>query len=251
MADKKLITLSQLDTVKTYIDAKDEKAFKGVKFEQNELKFYTDETTSGLAAATVSLPAEMALDLTKTTLEENFSWDISTYPNSSDPSLDGKPVLVLAVKTVGDPDTFNYSFLAMADLISTIKGTNTQTANTTISQGNVSVDVQVSSEGGNAITTKSDGLYVATVKSVEISVEDNNIIEQKDDGLYATVKISVDGDNAITAKDDGIFAEKTKVSAEKDNALETKSDGLYVSKAALSDGITYADDAEVQAIFTV
>ena len=92
---------------------------------------------------------------------------------------------------------------------------------------------------------------MATVKSVEISVEDNNIIEQKDDGLYATVKISVDGDNAITAKDDGIFAEKTKVSAEKDNALETKSDGLYVSKAALSDGITYADDAEVQAIFTV
>lgn len=44
-----------------------------------------------------------------------FKFDAATYPGATDPKLDGKPVMVLAVKGE-NPDSCTYSFLSMAAL---------------------------------------------------------------------------------------------------------------------------------------
>lgn len=49
-----------------------------------------------------------------------FKFDAATYPGATDPKLDGKPVMVLAVKGE-NPDSCTYSFLSMAALVDTYK----------------------------------------------------------------------------------------------------------------------------------
>lgn len=66
------------------------------------------------------IPADQFLDLNKTEFVQNFSWSAVLYPGSTDPNLDGKPVLVLALT---DGDTTAYSFLNMESLISAYTGT--------------------------------------------------------------------------------------------------------------------------------
>ena len=59
---------------------------------QNKIvKAYVDDIIA-------NLPSEQFLDLTKTTYVDSFTWSSTTYPNSTNPNLDGKPVLVLALK---------------------------------------------------------------------------------------------------------------------------------------------------------
>ncbi len=58
--------------------------------------------------------ADKYLDLTKTSIVENFAWSDTTYPGSTDPSLEGKSVLVLALK---DKDETHYSFASLSPII--------------------------------------------------------------------------------------------------------------------------------------
>lgn len=68
--------------------------------------------------AIAALPKEQFLDLTKTTFVQSFTWSSATYPGSTNPSLEGKPVLVLALKNSSD-NTVTYSFLNMYELVDT------------------------------------------------------------------------------------------------------------------------------------
>lgn len=70
-------------------------------------------------AAVASLPADQFLDLTKTTYVDSFTWSSTTYPGSTNPSLDGKAVLVLAL-TDGTDTT--YSFVSLNDLVDAYTG---------------------------------------------------------------------------------------------------------------------------------
>lgn len=70
-----------------------------------------------------NLPAEQFLDLTKTKFVNSFAWSTATYPGSTNPSLEGKPVLVLALKD--EKDNVKYSFLNMFDLVDQYTGDGT------------------------------------------------------------------------------------------------------------------------------
>lgn len=86
-----------------------------------------------------ALPKEQFLDLTKTTFVQSFAWSSTTYPNSTNPNLDGKPVMVLALKNSSD-DTVAYSFLNMYELVDTYTGTSPITVSgRTVSHANSNV----------------------------------------------------------------------------------------------------------------
>lgn len=128
----------------------DEPAYKARDFADNTLKLYRTEDKSD-TPDTISFPEERFLDQTKTVLVESFAWSAAAYPGSPEPtpSLDGKPVMVLAVK--GDTD-ITYSFVNLEKLI----------PNT----------VKISAEAGNVIESKADGLYVGDLSSAKITTKE-------------------------------------------------------------------------------
>mgnify|MGYP000065406071 CR=1 FL=1 len=137
-------------------------AIKAVKVTGNTVNFYTNTGMTGAAAFSMDFPTEMFLDQTKTTFVAKFKFDAATYPGATDPKLDGKPVMVLAVKGQ-NPDNCTYSFLNMAALVDTYaaKATGKDASTTvTIAGYEIEVKVNVSATAGNALSLKSDGLYV-------------------------------------------------------------------------------------------
>lgn len=162
MANEKLVTLEQLGIVKNYIDVKDAAAIKTAEYADNTIKLYTTADKSGDAAVELNLPEEMFLDQAKTTFVVEFAWSDDLYPGSTDPELDGKPVLVLAVK--GD-ETVNYSFVSIEALVKTYTGDTTETATVDVTDGVITADVKISEDEGNALIIKNDGLYVPPVEA--------------------------------------------------------------------------------------
>ena len=153
---KAFASAKDLEPIKTGVEA----AIKGAKLEGNSIKLYKDAEMSAEAAFSLDLPAEMVLDQANTKFVESFEWSIETYPESVDPELEGKPVLVLAVK--GENETPNYSFLNMTKLVDTYTGGAGDGSTTVTVDGYaISVNVKISAEPGNALTKKDDGLFVA------------------------------------------------------------------------------------------
>ena len=136
-------------------------AFKYTKFEGNAIEFYNTQsiTSSSVPTFTIDLPVDWVLDLSQTTLVQNFIWSDELYSNSTNPNLDGLPVLVLAIS---DNTNATYSFLNMNTLIDVYVGGNTNSASVAVNDttGEITCNVKVSSVTNNAITTKSDGLHV-------------------------------------------------------------------------------------------
>ncbi len=140
-------------------------AFKSLAVDGNTVSFYTTADKSGTAAATLDFPAEYFLDQAKTALVPAFAWAEATYSGSTNPNLEGKPVLVLAVK--GDDGSVSYSFLNMEKLMNVYTAkTEGKDASTTVAINGYEIDVAVSisAEAGNALVKKDDGLYVAFPK---------------------------------------------------------------------------------------
>lgn len=170
--NKKIVTLDLLEEVKKYIDANDGVTIKSVGFEDNTLKFYTTTDMSGEPVKEIVLSEEYFLDQTKTTLVNEFAWSEDTYPNSTDPNLEGKPVFVLAVK--GDTDV-NYSFVSMESLFVVYEGDSTSSADVEISEGNkITATVKISAETGNVAVVKDDGIYVPETELEYATKEDIN-----------------------------------------------------------------------------
>ena len=77
---------------------------------------------AAISAAIAALPAEMFLNHTKTAFVASFAWSASTYPSSTNPNLEGKPVLVFGIDTkdnVSGAVTTTYSFMDMSALVDT------------------------------------------------------------------------------------------------------------------------------------
>ncbi len=152
---------TEISAVKTSADT----AFKSAKVDGNTVSFYTSADQTGTAVFTMDFPVEMFLDQAKTRFEGNFAWTEAAYPGSTNPNLDGKPVMVLAVK--GSDDSCTYSFLGMAALVDTyaakVTGKDPSTT-VTVNGYEIDVKVNVSKEADNQLQTKDDGLYVAPPK---------------------------------------------------------------------------------------
>lgn len=142
----------------TALAALDGKKFQKVTLSPNGLAilFWTSDDTSGTPAYTIDLPEEIFLDQLQTGFVQNFAWSNTTYPGSTNPNLDGKPVFVLAVK--GDKETnpyLSYSFVNLETLIDTYTP-----ANAGINIAGYSIGVQLSATQGNLLSIAQDGLLV-------------------------------------------------------------------------------------------
>lgn len=198
---KKLTRLQDLKTLASTINdnfaTKDEvaglaTAFKSGEVTGNTVKLYTSEDKSGTPAFSFDFPAELFLDQAKTQFVPEFAFDADTYTDATDPDLDGKPVMVLAVK--GEDDAVTYSFLSMAALVDTYKAkAGDGTATVTVSGYEISVDVNISAEADNALVKKDDGLYVPKSDVVDISGKADKV-DGATDGNFA----GLDADGNLT-----------------------------------------------------
>lgn len=134
----------------------DSTALKSVAVSGNTVKFFTASDTTTTAAFSFDFPEELFLNQLGTEIIENFSWSAANYPNSTNPNLDGKTVLVLAVK--GDKTTnptIKYSFVNMEKLVDTYTASDTS-----ITINGYNVAVKISAAANNALTLNNDGLHV-------------------------------------------------------------------------------------------
>lgn len=147
-------TKSELDT----LDGKIDTAFKSLSVSGNTVSFFGSTDATGTALATFDFPEEIFLDQAGTTLVENFAWSLATYPGSTNPNLEGKTVLVLAVK--GDKETnptVKYSFVNLQKLIDVYTA-----GDNSININGYNVSVKISATAGNLLSVVSDGLYVGS-----------------------------------------------------------------------------------------
>lgn len=164
---------------------------------------------SGSTDVTGSL-RDTHIDFANTSFVDAFAWDETTYPNTTDPSLEGKPVLVIALTDGGE---ISYKFIDLSFLTTT----------------------SISQQTNNHIKYLSDGLFVNVNENIDISEQDKNLIEQKDDGLYVTLPISAESDNILEQKDDGYYVQKHQDNKKPIESYEYTSDTQITCN-----GITYS-----------
>jgi len=122
-----------------------EDAIKYATYSDNTLSLFTSSDGTGTAAFEFNLPEEMFLDQAHTSFVGSFAWSNVTYPGSTNPNLEGKPVMVLAVK--GDDTNPNYSFIDMTSLVDTYTA-----ADDSIVVSGYTIGVKIDSTAGNALT---------------------------------------------------------------------------------------------------
>ena len=209
-----LVTTAELKQAATVFKLESDKAIKSLAVSGRTISFFTSENGTGTAVATVDIPKDLFLDQAKTTFVQNFTFSAATYPGAVNPSLDGKPVFVLAVKGSTDPangtanDTISYSFIdvsALVDTYTTAAGTSSQVL--TISGYTVSFNI--SSTAGNIITADAGGLYatnrLSSFTAGNVVTSDTNGAPQ-DGGIPASTLL-VNGDVATMAEINEMLAE--------------------------------------------
>ena len=223
-------------------------AIKSLGVDGNTVNFYTSTDKSGTAAFSVDFPSELFLDQTKTTFVAKFKFDAATYPGATDPKLEGKPVMVLAVKGE-NPDSCTYSFLSMAALVDTYKAKVTgKDASTTVTIAGYEVDVKVnvSAAVGNALVLKDDGLYVPAPEKVDISGKADKVT-----GATTGNFAALDGEGNLTdsgkkpADFVGAEAGKRLMSDAEGEKLAGVSEGATKTAASSTNGNVNIDGKEV------
>ena len=234
-------------------------SLKGVSVVGNSLKFFTSTDTSTTPAFSIDLPAEMFLDSVSTGLVPNFAFSAATYEGATDPNLNGKPVLVLGVKTRnndGVSETISYSFLDMSTLVDVYTASDTS-----VVISDYKVKVNVSADSDNMLATTANGLYVdgsgkvdkvtnATAGNIAAFVAGGNV---SDTGIVSA-DIIVKDTNATASNipaytADGKFTDTGIASADiivKNTAATAGNLATYTSDGGISDvGIAIATSAEV------
>lgn len=176
--------------IKAWVDSEESLGIKTAIYQNNTLIFYKkpNATADDTADFTIDLPVEQFLDQTKTTFVNEFVWSEELYPNSTDPNLNGQPVLVLGVK--GDT-TVSYSFVSMNELVKIYKADmNTSTVTLTIDDATntISASINISADTGNLLEVGTDGgLYAKATdisgkadKLTDTDIKENQILV--DDG---------------------------------------------------------------------
>ena len=168
----------------------------------------------------------------------------TAYPGSTNPNLDGKPVMVLAVK--GDNNTVQYSFVDLTYLLDTYTGSNTSTAKVTVDGKEITVAVNVSKATDNALQVKEDGLYVPKAEFVDISGKADKVADATEGnfaGLDAKGNLTDSGKKAS----DFVSAEAGKrlMSDAEGEKLAGVSEGATKTAASSTNGNVNIDGKEV------
>jgi len=168
----KLVKLQALDSLASLASAGIAEAkstaadgLKKVLVSGNTVNFYKDKNAIAESTAdyTFDFPSELVIDAAGTTFEPNFAFDSETYVGATNPNLDRKPVLVLAVKTTQANGTTStaYSFLNLYDLVDiyTIKVGDSAKV---LTINGKEIEFKISSTAGNIISADANGLYATT-----------------------------------------------------------------------------------------
>ena len=162
--ETKFVLLSDLKSeaqkAKAAITAANTLASAGIrsgKVSGNSVSFYTSADASGTAVFSFDFPNELVLDQLKTTFVANFAFNATTYAGATDPNLNGKPVLVIAVKDTNAAGTAatTYSFLNMETLVDIYTA-----GDNSINVNGYAINVKISATAGNHLTLGADGLMV-------------------------------------------------------------------------------------------
>lgn len=137
-------------------------AIKSAEIVDMKLKLWTNTTKTGDPAIVLDLPSELYLDQISTKFEANFVFNAETYPGATNPSLDGKPVLVIAVKDTNAAGTVTttYSFLNMETLVDVYTIAQGSANILAIDSGTNQISFKVSAAAGNHFTINPDGAMV-------------------------------------------------------------------------------------------
>ena len=233
-------------------------SLKSVTVDGNALKFFTTTDTTTTPAFTIDLPAEMFLDNLSTGLVANFTFSAATYAGATDPNLNGKPVMVLGVKTRnndGVTETTSYSFLDMSALVDVYVASDTSIVIT-----DYKIKANVSADSDNMLATTANGLKVdGSGKVDKVAGTVGNVVEfaangaVSDTGIASTDVIVKDANatasNIPAYTADGKFTDTGIASADVLTKISTATDGnlvVFSSGGAISDtGISIATNAEV------
>ena len=159
-------------------------ALKGASLVGNQLNFFTTTDTSTTPAYTFNLQTERFLDDDATNFVPNFTFDSATYVGATNPNLDGKPVMVLGLKTIsndGTTETLSYAFIDVSHLVDTYVASDTS-----IAIDGYSIKANVSTDADNMLATRATGLYVdgsGKVDKVRTAVEGNFSAFNSDGGI--------------------------------------------------------------------
>ena len=143
-------------------------ALKSANIVGNAIKLYTSDDMSGTAAFSLDFPSELVLDQLKTIFVSSFAFDATTYPGATNPSLEGKPVLVIAIKDTNAAGTVTttYSFLDMEDLIDTYS-IKSGDSSKVLSISGYEIEFKISASTGNHLSVNNDGLMVDVSDKVD------------------------------------------------------------------------------------
>ncbi len=143
-----------------------------------QLELLTAKIPPAIEAAIADLPKEQFLELLSSNFAANFAFNAATYPGATNPNLDGKPVMIFAVKQIDHTNngaqTITYSFLDLSTLLNvytTKTGATSQIINIagyelefkfddTLTSSANGLGVAVSAVANNAITKQADGIHV-------------------------------------------------------------------------------------------
>lgn len=202
-----LVTLGEMKQVAQVFKLESDKAIKSLSVSGRTISFFTSENGTGTAAATIDMPKDLFLDQARTRFENSFEFTAAKYPGAVNPSLDGKPVFVLAVRGSSDPatgtveDSVSYSFLDMSTLIDTYTVKAGDSAKIIVIAGR-EVEFKISATAGNILQANSDGLYASnrlpTFTPGNVVTSDANGAPQ-DGGILAT-NILLDSDVATSSE---------------------------------------------------
>lgn len=217
-------------------------AFKSGKVTGNTVELFTSTDKTGAAAFSFDFPTEYFLDQAKSQFVQSFAFSAETYPGATDPSLEGKPVMVLAVKAEGGTE-ITYSFVDLTYLLNTYKAKVTgKDASTTITIDGYEIEVKVniSAEEGNQLQMKDDGLYVPAPAAVDLSGKADKVQDATAGNLAA---LDANGNLTDSGKKAGDFVEKVQIDGVEDPVVHESDISDYTAEeiaALLADA---AEDA--------
>ncbi len=199
---------------------------KSVAVVGNALNFFNTTDTSTAAAFTINLPSEISLDAATTHLISTFTFNADLYVGATNPNLNGKPVLVLGVKTKsndGQTTTLSYSFIDVSSLVDVYTASDTSIVIT-----DNKIKANVSADSDNMLATTANGLKVDLSSKVD--------------------KAASTAGNVVTFADNGAVSDTGLVSADvltkKSTATENNFVVFDVNGNITDTGVAVATDAE-------
>ena len=133
------------------------------KAKLKHVQYMGQRAKAAIEAAIAALPVEMFLDQAKTRFVQSFAFTQEMYPGGTDPNLNGKPVLVLALKGIdhnnNDAETTTYSFLNMETLVDTYTAKAGDSAKI-LNIAGYEIEVKIDPSNDNAIEVTANGLKV-------------------------------------------------------------------------------------------